>query len=145
MLQRSFARYTTRKFVEENRLLCTFVKVLADNTSISTLNISHNVIGDDGMHPIARLLEKNKTLRSVDMEFNSFTPWSGKHLMKSLNNNVFLTNLCINEGDDGPPWAEILHRRDHILQSNTKFQLVCTRFFLFPLRLIPPQIAAVRQ
>jgi hypothetical protein len=104
--------------------------VLANNTTISTLNISHNVIGDDGMINIGRLLEKNKTLRVVDMEFNSFTPLGGKYLMKCLTNNVFLTHLRINEGDDSALlWANLLQRRDHILQSNTKFQMVLFTIF----------------
>lgn len=43
------------------------------------------------------MLEKNKTIRSFDISFNGLTRKGTRHMINCLNNNVFITELFMDE------------------------------------------------
>lgn len=71
--------------------------VLAANNTLTRLNLSHNQIGDDGVEHLAKVFERNKTLQSLDISFNGLTRKGVYYLTTTLNNNVFITELHIEE------------------------------------------------
>jgi len=70
---------------------------LARNQTITELNISYNQIGDEGIVPLSRMLERNKKIRVLDIQFNRLTKKGTKHMLSCLNNNVFITELYMDE------------------------------------------------
>lgn len=101
---------------------------------MTSLNLSHNESGND-ISLLARMLEKNKTIRELDLRHTNLGSLGVRHLLTCLNNNVFLTELHLEETPAGtqenPIGLAHLERVDKIMQSNKNFQLV-TFYFLLP-------------
>ena len=111
---------------------------------MTELNISNNEIGDDGVVPLSRMLEKNKAIRILDIQFNMLTRKGTKHLLTCLNNNVFITELYMDEREVNlgdmfvntdtaleAIGSDVRERIDKLVKSNKNFQLVCNLFPFF--------------
>ncbi len=111
-------------------------EVLSENKTVTALNLSNNLIGDDGIVPLSRMLEKNKSIRMLDISFNQLTRKGTRQMLNCLNNNVFLTELYMDEevielgtlglGDAqlNPITPAMRDEIERILNLNDKFQLV---------------------
>ena len=58
-----------------------------------------------GVVLLARVLAKNKTVHSFDVSFNGLTCKGTRYMINCLNNNVFITELFVEE-EVPPPRVE---------------------------------------
>lgn len=80
-----------------NRQLCDIgilVKALKSNTSITTLDLSHNALGGCGAEQVADILSCNSSIVSVDLSWNGMGPRSASHIAEALMSTTSLT--CLN-------------------------------------------------
>ena len=126
---------------------------------MTELNISNNEIGDDGVVPLSRMLEKNKAIRILDIQFNMLTRKGTKHLLTCLNNNVFITELYMDEREVNlgdmfvntdtaleAIGSDVRERIDKLVKSNKNFQLVCNLcFFISSITYLIQQTKATRR
>ncbi|KAJ1979657.1 hypothetical protein H4R34_002743 [Dimargaris verticillata] len=68
-------------------------KTLRANTTLHTLSVAGNGIGDQGLEFLAKALEVNSTIRVVNLAHNTITDRGVEHLARSLLYNTSLTTL----------------------------------------------------
>ena len=97
-------------------------RALKVNTSLLTLDLNGNKIGDRGATEIARALLENCTLESLDVRYNGIRDRGAAALAKSIkeNTNTALTDLMLDGnslGDDGTYAIFDSLRRNSTLQK----------------------------
>jgi Ran GTPase-activating protein (RanGAP) involved in mRNA processing and transport len=76
---------------------------LERNKSLKTLDMDTNN-GPDGARYLAAALERNKTLKTLNLSFNNIGPDGARHLAAALGRNKVLREFWLdgnNVGDDG--------------------------------------------
>ncbi|KAJ1975003.1 hypothetical protein H4R35_003349 [Dimargaris xerosporica] len=68
-------------------------KALRTNTTLHTLSVADNRIGDQGLEFLAKALEVNSTIRVINLAHNGITDRGVEHLARSFMYNTSLTTL----------------------------------------------------
>eukprot|EP00658_Telonema_sp_P-2_P002347 TRINITY_DN10895_c0_g1_i5.p1 TRINITY_DN10895_c0_g1~~TRINITY_DN10895_c0_g1_i5.p1 ORF type:complete len:595 (+),score=85.33 TRINITY_DN10895_c0_g1_i5:333-2117(+) len=87
------------------KILC---DALAEDTFVTTLNISGNGLTFESGYALASLLERNSTLQQIDLSRNSISEGIG-HIVKALTTNTSVTKLNIGDNGCSPVAVERLH------------------------------------
>lgn len=90
-------------------------RTLEKNNSLTSLNIGGNIIGDEGAIAIARILEKNNSLTSLNIGGNEIGTRGAVEIAQILENNNSLTSLNIGGNIIGDEGAIAIAR---ILEGN---------------------------
>eukprot|EP00756_Hemistasia_phaeocysticola_P025955 Hpha_TRINITY_DN16033_c0_g1::TRINITY_DN16033_c0_g1_i2::g.121662::m.121662 len=98
---------------------------LAENASLTGLDLGENEIGDQGGRELGRALLSNETLRSLDVHANGLTPAGTKGLAAGFRGrraNETLTHLDLSDAemdlDSARAWGEVLRRNSGLLRLN---------------------------
>ncbi len=91
------------------------IKGLRDN-SLTSLDLSLNLIGAEGTKSIAAVLEKNTSLTSLDLRGNSIGAEGAKSIAAVLENNTSLTSLDLSLNAIGAEGAKSIAA---VLENNT--------------------------
>ncbi|KAL6063108.1 transforming growth factor beta activator LRRC32, variant 2 [Balamuthia mandrillaris] len=95
-----------------------------NNTVVELRLCANRKIGDDGIIPLARMLERNRTLTALALVDIGLSRKGVRHLVTCLYNNVFIQRLHLTE----PGKVKIRKAKpyllevDKILDSNAKFK-----------------------
>ncbi|XP_044170560.1 NLR family CARD domain-containing protein 3-like [Acropora millepora] len=76
-------------------LLSTLCLALTVNTSLTSLDLSHTSIGDEGAKSISEALRVNTSLTSLDLSHNSIHDEGAKSISEALRVNTSLTSLFL--------------------------------------------------
>ena len=70
-----------------------------NNEVLTSLDISHNLIEENGAHFIADALENNKTITNLDISYNKISRKGGKYIAQALkvNNSLLTLDLMSNK------------------------------------------------
>lgn len=69
------------------------VNLLEKNKSLKKLNLAYNHLGDKGIESIAKALEENKTLKSLNLTGNNISDEGLGYIIKTLEKNKSLIHL----------------------------------------------------
>jgi hypothetical protein len=89
---------------------------LANNSTLTSLDVSGNFFGDNGAKELAYALTDNSTLTSLDMDLNWIDDEGVKALARALAHNSTLTSLDIRRNKFGDDGAKVLA---HALLNNS--------------------------
>jgi len=105
-----------------------FAVVMSNNTHITSLDLSHNSIGDAGMNSMNRILRTNSTLRHLNLQYNSLTIKGAGLLAYGLKRNIYLCNLEVTEN---PTIFGLLQHFPLITYAKSKFTVytIANQFF----------------
>ena len=81
---------------------------LQGNTSVTTLHLRSNNIGSDGAQALARALQGNTTLTTLDLSWNNIAPGGAAALAGALRGNTTLTTLRLQGNNIGDEGAAAL-------------------------------------
>ncbi|XP_068699998.1 protein NLRC3-like isoform X2 [Montipora foliosa] len=88
--------------------IATFSQVLAVNTSLTTLHLSHNPIGAEGATSLSQALAVNTSLTTLDLSDNSIGSEGATSLSQALAVNTSLSTLDLSDNAIGPAGASSL-------------------------------------
>uniref|UniRef100_A0A7S3LNN3 Uncharacterized protein n=1 Tax=Aplanochytrium stocchinoi TaxID=215587 RepID=A0A7S3LNN3_9STRA len=105
------------------------VKILMEEPSLVTLNLSENKIGDSGIEKLANALKINTTLMHLDLNSNRIGPVGAKCLaipLKSTSFRLVTLNLqCNFIGDDGcSSVSEMLKTNSNLAKLDLSFNKI---------------------
>ena len=83
-------------------------RVLRVNTSLSSLGLDGNSIGNEGANSLAEALRVNTSLSSLDLELNSIGDEGANSLAQALRVNTSLSSLCLSKNYIGTKGANSL-------------------------------------
>eukprot|EP00808_Paulinella_micropora_P009145 g74483.t1 len=78
------------------------------NKTLQAVGLSSNNIGDDGAKAIGKALEVNSTLISINLEDNGIGPAGAQHIAKALEVNTTLTSLGLSTNVIGDAGAQAI-------------------------------------
>jgi Ran GTPase-activating protein (RanGAP) involved in mRNA processing and transport len=96
-------------------------KELATNSSVTSLVLSKNDIGDEGSVDIGEALTKNSTLALIDLEDNGIGDTGSSSIAAALLENTTLTKVFLNGNSIGPGGAAAIAE---MLRVNTNLQFL---------------------
>ncbi|XP_068756025.1 protein NLRC3-like [Montipora capricornis] len=100
-------------------------QALAVNTSLTTLDLSYNSIGDEGAASLSQALAVNTSLTTLDLSDNSIGNAGATSLSQALAVNTSLTTLNFRDNSIGNAGATSLSQALAVNTSLTTLRLVC--------------------
>ena len=94
-----------------------FAKVISCNKVLKGLDISHNLLGDDGMCIICESLRDNETLQSLNISNNQITSNGAKGIAGDFKGKCKLKNLDISDNNITDDGIIAIINSDSILQE----------------------------
>ncbi|KAH7036113.1 hypothetical protein BKA57DRAFT_429798 [Linnemannia elongata] len=111
----------------ETLTLAEALEELRTNSTLTSLNLRSNKIGDDGAQALSEALKTNSTLTTLDLYNNSIGPNGAQALSKALKTNSTLTTLNIHRNRIGPDGAQALSEALKTNSTLTTFNLSFNR------------------
>lgn len=90
--------------------------LVRNNTTITSLNLSDNLINAEGIKPFAEALKENTTLQSLNLSNNTLRKEGIEHISQALETNNTLTTINLSYNDIGDDGAK---RLAQVLTKNT--------------------------
>jgi len=106
--------------IKELRLLS---KALRTNSTLTTLNLKENKIGDAGAQALSEALETNKTMTTLDLSDNEIGDAGAQALSDALMTNNILTLLGLKKNKIGDAGAQALSEALKTNKTLTKLDL----------------------
>ena len=103
-LQLVHVEVSPSSFPWNSEFIETFLQALAFNTSLSSLDLHANSIGDEGANSLAQALRVNTSLSSLNLHCNSIGDEGANSLAQALRVNTSLSSLYLSRnsiGNDG--------------------------------------------
>ncbi|KAH7054780.1 hypothetical protein BKA57DRAFT_434420 [Linnemannia elongata] len=92
------------------------VEAIKANSILTTLNLDHNSIGDNGAQALSEALKTNSTLTTLNLYSNKIGPNGAQALSEALKTNSTLTTLNLEDNSIGDNGAQAL---SEALKSNS--------------------------
>ncbi|XP_067050414.1 protein NLRC3-like [Acropora muricata] len=105
------------------RLFSTLFLALKVNTSLTSLDLYYNFIGDEGAHSLSEALRVNTSLTSLDLCLNSIHAEGAHSLSEALRVNTSLTSLDLSVNSIGNEGAHSLSEALRVNTSLTSLDL----------------------
>jgi len=96
--------------------------VLAKNTTITNIDLSRNVIGVEGAESLAAALAENTTITNINLSHNHIGPEDAKSLASALAKNTTIININLSYNNIGAEGAKSLAAA---LAKNTTITTIC--------------------
>ena len=103
--------------------LSTLCLALRVNTSLTSLNLAHNSIGDEGASSLSEALRVNTSLTSLNLAHNSIGDEGASSLSEALRVNTSLTSLYLSDNSIGVEGASSLSEALRVNTSLTSLDL----------------------
>ena len=112
-----------RIYFESRTSIAAFSQALAANTSLTTLDLSQNSIGDEGATSLSQALALNTTLTTLTLSQNSIGTEGATSLSQALAVNTSLTTLHLSWNSIGAVGANLLSQSLAVNTSLTTLTL----------------------